>query len=102
MNLHRIDVNFVIKVADFGLSETINPAKDYLRLDNTEGYEVTSEVASSRVFHWLGFLREIWRGMYESDNSSFGHFTVAFIERVFFINAEIRTFSKSDIDLLTL
>ena len=30
-------MNFVIKVADLGLSETINPAKDYLRLpDNTE------------------------------------------------------------------
>ena len=36
----RIDVNFVIKVADFGLSETINPAKDYLRLDNTEGMKL--------------------------------------------------------------
>ena len=33
-------MNFVIKVADFGLSETINPAKDYLRLDNTEGMKL--------------------------------------------------------------
>ena len=37
---YRIDLNFVIKVADFGLSETINPAKDYLRLDNTEGMKL--------------------------------------------------------------
>ena len=27
-------------MADFGLSETINPAKDYLRLDNTEGMKL--------------------------------------------------------------
>ena len=37
---YRIDLNFVIKVADFGLSETINPDKDYLRLDNTEGMKL--------------------------------------------------------------
>ena len=27
----RIDFNFVIKVADFGLSETIDPTKEYFR-----------------------------------------------------------------------
>ena len=27
-------------MADFGLSETINPAKDYLRLDNNEGMKL--------------------------------------------------------------
>lgn len=27
----RIDFNFVIKVADFGLSETIDPMKEYFR-----------------------------------------------------------------------
>ena len=32
----RIDVNFVIKVADFGLSENINPSKDYFRPDISE------------------------------------------------------------------
>ena len=31
--LHRMDVNFVIKVADFGLSETIDISKDYFRQD---------------------------------------------------------------------
>ena len=31
--LCRIDINFVIKVADFGLSETIDPSKDYFRQD---------------------------------------------------------------------
>ena len=29
----RIDVNFVIKVADFGLSESMDTAKDYFRQD---------------------------------------------------------------------
>lgn len=29
--LCRIDLNYVIKVADFGLSETIDPTKDYFR-----------------------------------------------------------------------
>ena len=29
----RIDVNFVIKVADFGLAESIDPTKDYFRQD---------------------------------------------------------------------
>ncbi len=28
---YRIDFNFIIKVADFGLSETIDPLKDYFR-----------------------------------------------------------------------
>ncbi len=28
---NRIDFNFIIKVADFGLSETIDPSKDYFR-----------------------------------------------------------------------
>ena len=31
--LHRIDVNFVIKVADFGLAESIDPTKEYFRQD---------------------------------------------------------------------
>ena len=48
-------MNFVIKVADFGLSETINPDKDYLRLDNTEGMKLpvkwlAPECLSDRVF----------------------------------------------------
>ena len=30
---HRIDYNFVIKVADFGLSETIDMSKQYFRQD---------------------------------------------------------------------
>ena len=29
--MHRIDVNFVIKVADFGLAESIDMTKDYFR-----------------------------------------------------------------------
>ena len=29
--LCRIDINFVIKVADFGLSETIDPSREYFR-----------------------------------------------------------------------
>ena len=29
----RIDVNFVIKVADFGLAESIDSSKDYFRQD---------------------------------------------------------------------
>ena len=32
-NVCRIDVNFVIKVADFGLSESIDVTKDYFRQD---------------------------------------------------------------------
>ena len=32
--LNRIDVNFVIKVSDFGLSESIDITKDYFRQDN--------------------------------------------------------------------
>ena len=31
--LFRIDVNFIIKVADFGLSESIDTSKDYFRQD---------------------------------------------------------------------
>ena len=31
--IFRIDVNFVIKVADFGLSESLNISKDYFRQD---------------------------------------------------------------------
>ena len=30
---YRIDVNFIIKVADFGLSESIDISKDYFRQD---------------------------------------------------------------------
>ena len=30
---YRIDLNFVIKVADFGLSETVDSSKDYFRQD---------------------------------------------------------------------
>ena len=29
-------MNFVIKVADFGLSETVDPSKDYFRQDSTD------------------------------------------------------------------
>ena len=32
----RIDTNFVIKVSDFGLSESIDFTKDYFRQDQTE------------------------------------------------------------------
>ena len=32
----RIDTNFVIKVSDFGLSESIDVNKDYFRQDQTE------------------------------------------------------------------
>ena len=32
----RIDTNFVIKVSDFGLSESIDVTKDYFRQDQTE------------------------------------------------------------------
>ena len=31
--LDRVDINFVIKVADFGLSESIDITKDYFRQD---------------------------------------------------------------------
>ena len=34
--LIRIDTNFVIKVSDFGLSESIDVTKDYFRQDQTE------------------------------------------------------------------
>ena len=33
-------MNFVIKVADFGLSETIDPSKDYFRQDKTDGMKL--------------------------------------------------------------
>ena len=33
-------MNFVLKVADFGLSETIDSSKDYLRLDSTAGVKL--------------------------------------------------------------
>jgi serine/threonine protein kinase len=29
--LYRIDLNFIIKIADFGLSETLDTTKDYFR-----------------------------------------------------------------------
>ena len=32
----RIDTSFVIKVSDFGLSESIDVTKDYFRQDQTE------------------------------------------------------------------
>ena len=38
--LRRIDINFVIKVADFGLSETIEPSKDYIRQRNADGMKL--------------------------------------------------------------
>ena len=31
MDLSRLDIHFVVKVPDFGLSESINPSKDYFR-----------------------------------------------------------------------
>ena len=33
---NRIDVNFVIKVADFGLSESMDTSKDYFRQDDKD------------------------------------------------------------------
>ncbi len=33
---NRIDINFVIKVADFGLSESIDTSKEYFRQDHDE------------------------------------------------------------------
>ena len=38
--IHRIDRNFVIKVSDFGLSETIDITKDYFRQDQTEAIKL--------------------------------------------------------------
>ena len=38
--LIRIDLNFVIKVADFGLSQTIDPSKSYFRQESTEGMKL--------------------------------------------------------------
>jgi len=34
--IFRVDINFVIKVADFGLSESIDPCKDYFRQDTAD------------------------------------------------------------------
>jgi hypothetical protein len=34
---HRIDMNLVIKVADFGLSQSLGEHKDYFRQDKTVG-----------------------------------------------------------------
>ena len=31
MDLSRVDLHFVVKVSDFGLSESIKPSKDYFR-----------------------------------------------------------------------
>ncbi len=36
----RIDLNFVIKVADFGLSESLGQSKDYFRQDKAEGVKL--------------------------------------------------------------
>lgn len=33
-------MNFVIKVADFGLSETTGPSKDYFRQDKTDSIKL--------------------------------------------------------------
>ena len=33
---YRLDVNFVIKVADFGLSESLDTTKEYFRQDEEE------------------------------------------------------------------
>lgn len=35
-----MDMNFVIKVADFGLSESTGNYKDYFRQDKTEGVKL--------------------------------------------------------------
>jgi serine/threonine protein kinase len=32
----RIDINCVIKVADFGLSKTVDPSRDYFRQDSID------------------------------------------------------------------
>ena len=37
--MYRIDVNFVIKVADFGLSESVG-SKDYFRQDKDAGVKL--------------------------------------------------------------
>ena len=36
----RIDMNFVIKVADFGLSESTGNYKDYFRQEKSEGVKL--------------------------------------------------------------
>ena len=36
----RIDINFVIKVADFGLSKTIDPSKCYFRQDKVDSVKL--------------------------------------------------------------
>ncbi len=40
LSIFRIDLNFVIKVADFGLSETVDPTKEYFR----QGCENTTKL----------------------------------------------------------
>jgi hypothetical protein len=40
MSLPRIDMDFVIKIADFGLSESPEFYKDYFRQDKTEGVKL--------------------------------------------------------------
>ncbi len=37
---YRIDLNFVIKVADFGLSKVVDPTKDYFRQDRAEAVKL--------------------------------------------------------------
>ena len=37
---YRIDMNFVIKVADFGLSESTGNYKDYFRQEKSEGVKL--------------------------------------------------------------
>ena len=40
MNYCRIDFNFVIKVADFGLSESMDTTKEYFRQDADEAVKL--------------------------------------------------------------
>ena len=35
-NFYRVDINFVIKVADFGLSENVDPSRDYFRQNSKD------------------------------------------------------------------
>ena len=37
---YRIDVNFVIKVADFGLAESLDHDQDYYHQDDVEGVKM--------------------------------------------------------------
>ena len=48
-------MNFVIKVADFGLSEQLE-TKDYFRQDKGEGYQIASEMVSTRIINGLCLL----------------------------------------------